>query len=183
MPRLLSQSFDSPLGPLRAIVVQHADHEALCLLEFAVPDRLDREIPELTRAFGCETEDARAPLHDETEHQLAAYFAGDLREFTLPLTTPGTPFRQRVWQALREIPFGTTCSHGDLATRIDSPGGQRAVGAANGANRVAIIIPCHRVIEATGNLRGYGGGLDRKHWLLQHEGALPETPSLFATPG
>ncbi|VAX41776.1 Methylated-DNA--protein-cysteine methyltransferase, partial [hydrothermal vent metagenome] len=66
------------------------------------------------------------------------------------------------------------------AQRVGSPGGQRAVGAANGANRVAIVIPCHRVIEATGNLRGYGGGLDRKRWLLQHEGALPETPSLFA---
>ena len=180
MPRLLCQSFDSPLGPLNAMVLQHANCESLCLLEFANPDRLDRETNDLAHRSGCDPEDARAPLHDETEHQLAAYFAGDLRDFTLPLDTPGTDFQQRVWQALQDIPFGTTCSYGDLATRIDSPGGQRAVGAANGANRIAIVIPCHRVIESGGGLRGYGGGLDRKQWLLQHEGAWPTEPSLFA---
>lgn len=181
MPRLLHQTFPSPLGPLTAMVVEDAGREALCMLEFANPERVSRERGELARYFGCEPEPARAALHDEIERQLAAYFAGDLTDFTLPLETPGTDFQQTVWRALLDMPFGQTCSYGDLADRIGSHGGQRAVGAANGANRVAIVVPCHRVIESTGKLRGYGGGLDRKRWLLEHEGALPDAATLFDT--
>lgn len=161
------------------MVVQSEGCEALCLLEFGIPDRLGREAADLAHRFACEPERARTPLHDEIDRQLAAYFAGDLRDFTLPLETPGTGFQQRVWRALLDIPFGQTCSYADLATRIGSPGGQRAVGAANGANRVAIVVPCHRVIESTGALRGYGGGLERKRWLLTHEGSWPTAPTLF----
>ena len=101
--------------------------------------------------------------------QLEAYFAGELRRFDLPLSLPGTPFRQKVWQALREIPYGETISYAELARRVGHPYACRAVGTANGHNPIAVIVPCHRVIAADGTLGGYGGGLERKAWLLRHE--------------
>ena len=96
--------------------------------------------------------------------QLAAYFAGDLKAFDLPLAPAGTPFQRRVWAALQAIPYGRTWSYGELARRVGSAG--RAVGLANGKNPIALIIPCHRVIGSDGSLTGYGGGLDRKRYLL-----------------
>jgi methylated-DNA-[protein]-cysteine S-methyltransferase len=102
--------------------------------------------------------------------QLKEYFAGKRREFDLPLRMEGTEFQQRVWRELTKIPFGETRSYGQLAKRIDNPNGSRAVGLANGRNPIAIIVPCHRVIGADGSLTGFGGGLDRKEWLLTHEG-------------
>jgi methylated-DNA-[protein]-cysteine S-methyltransferase len=101
--------------------------------------------------------------------QLQAYFAGELRDFELPLAAEGTPFQQRVWRALRDIPYGKTISYGELARRIGQPTASRAVGLANGRNPIAIVVPCHRVIGANGSLTGYGGGLARKRWLLAHE--------------
>lgn len=101
--------------------------------------------------------------------QLKAYFAGDLRDFDLPLAAAGTPFQQRVWRALRDIPYGETISYGELARRIGQPTASRAVGLANGQNPISIVVPCHRVIGANGSLTGYGGGLERKRWLLAHE--------------
>ena len=162
-----------------AIVAEREGAETLAALEFSVRRRVEREERELRTALRAELETTRVPLHDEVERQLAAYFDGQLREFSLPLETPGTPFQQSVWRALCDIPYGTTCSYGQLAERIGSPGAQRAVGAANGANRVAIVVPCHRVIESGGGLRGYGGGLERKQFLLQLEGAWPTHPTLF----
>ena len=106
----------------------------------------------------------------EPRAQLEAYFAGALREFDLPLAAEGTPFQQRVWRALCEIPYGETISYGELARRIGQPTASRAVGLANGQNPIAIVVPCHRVIGANGSLTGYGGGLERKRWLLAHEG-------------
>jgi methylated-DNA-[protein]-cysteine S-methyltransferase len=103
--------------------------------------------------------------------QLDAYFAGELTEFDLPLRLHGTPFQQRVWAALRDIPYGETISYGQLAARIGQPTASRAVGLANGRNPISIIVPCHRVIAAGGKLGGYGGGLDRKRILLDLEGA------------
>ena len=179
MTRLCCQQFDSPVGPLVAIVAEREGAETLAALEFSVRRRVEREERELRTALRAELETTRVPLHDEVERQLAAYFDGQLREFSLPLETPGTPFQQSVWRALCDIPYGTTCSYGQLAERIGSPGAQRAVGAANGANRVAIVVPCHRVIESGGGLRGYGGGLERKQFLLQLEGAWPTHPTLF----
>jgi methylated-DNA-[protein]-cysteine S-methyltransferase len=102
--------------------------------------------------------------------QLKEYFAGKRREFELPLRMEGTEFQQRVWRELTKIPFGETRSYGQLAKRLNNPNGSRAVGLANGRNPIAIIVPCHRVIGADGSLTGFGGGLDRKEWLLTHEG-------------
>ncbi len=104
--------------------------------------------------------------------QLAEYFSGLRTIFDLPLAPAGTPFQQKVWQALCDIPYGATCSYKDIAVAIDNPKGVRAVGLANGKNPIAIVIPCHRVIGANGKLTGYAGGLDRKATLLELEGAL-----------
>lgn len=111
----------------------------------------------------------RTALVDETARQLRAYFAGGLREFSLPLAPRGTAFQQRVWRELGGIPYGQTISYGELAVRVGSPNGSRAVGLANGANPIPIVIPCHRVIGSSGKLTGYGGGLHNKEWLLSLE--------------
>ena len=105
----------------------------------------------------------------EVRAQLEDYFAGRRRDFDLPLAPVGTPFQHRVWEALREIPYGETVSYGVLAARLGQPGAGRAVGLANGQNPISIVIPCHRVIGAGGALTGYGGGLERKRWLLALE--------------
>ena len=115
-------------------------------------------------------EDFRAAPLPATVQQLTEYFAGNRRDFDLPLRLQGTVFQQRVWRALMEIPYGETWSYGTLAKRIGNPGASRAVGLANGRNPISILVPCHRVIGADGTLTGYGGGLDRKRWLLAHEG-------------
>lgn len=107
---------------------------------------------------------------DRTRAQLAEYFGGARRSFDIPLAAAGTGFQQTVWQALTQIPYGTTWSYGDLARHIDRPRAVRAVGLANGRNPISIIVPCHRVIGANGSLTGYGGGLDRKRFLLTLEG-------------
>jgi methylated-DNA-[protein]-cysteine S-methyltransferase len=108
-------------------------------------------------------------LFSEVQRQLDAYFAGDLRIFDLPLSPNGTEFQQTVWQELLKIPYGETISYGQLATRLGDPNLSRAVGAANGQNPISIIVPCHRVIGASGKLTGYAGGLETKQWLLDHE--------------
>ena len=112
------------------------------------------------------------PILTAASGQLAAYFTGALRAFTLPLAPNGTDFQRRVWRALEAIPYGATISYAELARRVGNTTAVRAVGAANGRNPIPIIVPCHRVIGSDGSLTGFGGGLDRKRWLLQHEGAL-----------
>jgi methylated-DNA-[protein]-cysteine S-methyltransferase len=109
---------------------------------------------------------------DDVVSQLAAYFTGARKTFDVALDPAGTAFQRRVWEALRAIPYGETASYGEIARRIGNPRAVRAVGRANGANPIAVIVPCHRVIGANGTLTGYGGGLDRKATLLALEGAL-----------
>ncbi|MCW2542242.1 MAG: methylated-DNA--protein-cysteine S-methyltransferase [Frankiales bacterium] len=106
---------------------------------------------------------------DDVRGQLGEYFAGDRRDFDLPLSARGTAFQQQVWAALLAIPYGRTTSYGRMAASISSPNASRAVGLANGQNPISIIVPCHRVVGANGSLTGYGGGLDAKRWLLTHE--------------
>ena len=113
-------------------------------------------------------------LLDEARRQLVAYFAGQLRAFDLPPAPNGTAFQRRVWTELTKIPFGTTTSYAELARRVSSAAAVRAVGAANGRNPIPIIVPCHRVIGSDGSLTGFGGGLHRKRWLLEHEGGQIE---------
>ncbi len=125
-----------------------------------------------TQKYGCQPQSAWRRddgLFKPAREQLAAYFAGELREFHLPLSPTGTEFQQTVWRALLDIPYGQTESYGTVARRIGTPKAPRAVGLANGHNPISIIVPCHRVIGADGSLTGYGGGIERKRWLLAHE--------------
>ncbi|MGA5536073.1 methylated-DNA--[protein]-cysteine S-methyltransferase [Mycolicibacterium nivoides] len=124
---------------------------------------------------GWETDDT---AFSDAADQLSAYFAGERTEFDLELDMVGTQFQRRVWEALRTIPYGETCSYGEIARQIGSPSASRAVGLANGHNPIGIIVPCHRVIGANGSLTGYGGGLDRKRALLELERSRT-MPALF----
>lgn len=117
---------------------------------------------------------APSPLIAECIAQLEAYFAGQLKQFNLPLAPQGTPFQQRVWQLLQLVPYGRTDSYGNLAKQLGDVKTTRAVGTANGSNPIAIIIPCHRIIGANGSLTGYAGGLDRKQFLLALESNQPQ---------
>jgi methylated-DNA-[protein]-cysteine S-methyltransferase len=117
-------------------------------------------------------EGAEAALLARARQQLTEYFARTRTTFDLPLEALGSPFEHRVWNALRTIPYGTTLSYGEIAKRLGDKHASRAVGLANGHNPIPIIVPCHRVVGAKGELTGFGGGLDRKRWLLEHEGAL-----------
>ncbi len=114
-------------------------------------------------------EDASHPILALVAQQLDSYFAGDLKEFSVPLAGVGTEFQQQVWQALRQIPYGSTLSYGELAKKLGNPDATRAVGLANGKNPISIIVPCHRVIGADGSLTGFGGGVGRKRYLLDLE--------------
>ena len=155
-----------------------ASDEGLCALEFTTvkgrargEERLTRLQARLKRWFPPhDILESETPTIARTRGWLEAYFDGTAADIgELPLDMRGAPFEQRVWMALRTIPPGQTTSYGAIAQALGSPGASRAVGAANGANPVAIIVPCHRVIGSSGSLTGYGGGLDRKTWLIDHE--------------
>lgn len=156
---------ESPLGPL----VAGARPEGICLLEFSDRRMLETQIATLRQRFKC----AVVPgTHDHLERlkdELTRYFGGSLRRFTVPLVYPGTPFQVKVWDGLCKIPYGETLSYEALADAVGAPGAQRAVGLANGRNRIAIVVPCHRVVNKSGKLGGYGGGLWRKEFLLDLE--------------
>lgn len=175
MPMLVRTIYDSPMGPL----LLGASERGVCLLEFANPDRQSREIAELEAAFGAGFEEGTNPHLDRLAYELDGYFAGRVTAFTVALDTPGTDWQRRVWAALVQIPCGGMTTYGELAAKLDSPGAARAVGLANGQNRVAIVVPCHRVIGAGGTLVGYGGGVERKRWLLDHEQAMTGAGTLF----
>src|SRR5690606_33331024 len=127
------------------------------------------ELEELRSRYGYAMAPGRNAHLDRIEKELERYFEGRLRSFEVPLCLPGTEFQKAVWSALRQVPFGETRSYGELAADLGSPGASRAVGRANGQNRVAIVIPCHRIVGADGSLTGYGGGQPRKDFLLKHE--------------
>jgi methylated-DNA-[protein]-cysteine S-methyltransferase len=153
----------TPLGPIEL----HARGEVLCGVYLPTP----RHPP--APAGG------RTPQHPvlvAADQQLREYFAGQRRSFDLPLAPAGTPFQLEVWRQLLQIPFGFTCSYGELARAVGRPNASRAVGAANGRNPISIVIPCHRVIGSDGSLTGYGGGAPAKRWLLDHESPLLNAP-------
>ena len=157
--------FESPLGPLIAA----ANHRGVCLLEFTDRRMLQNQFLTLKKLFSCAIVPGRNEHLNILEKELEQYFAGNLKQFSVPLVYPGTRFQERVWNQLLRIPYGQTRSYEDLARQIDSAGSQRAVGHANGLNRIAIVIPCHRVVNKDGKLGGYGGGLWRKQFLLDLE--------------
>ena len=158
----------TPLGAMRA----GATNEGVCLLEFADGEAAPGEV----------RHDGQAARHLKAlETQLTEYFAGARRDFDVPLALAGTDFQQRVWRQLQRVPFGETITYDDLARRAGSPGASRAAGQANGSNPVAIVVPCHRVIRASGEPGGYAGGRDRKRRLLELEAGSAQG-SLFSLP-
>jgi len=156
--------------PLGSMIMGVSDH-GLCLLEFAERRMLDTQLKRLRQHMGRVFLPGDHPLMKTVKRELDAYFDGSLREFSVPLQAPGTVFQESVWKALREIPYGETRSYSEVASRIAHADAVRAVGRANGDNRIAIIIPCHRVLGSDGELTGYGGGLWRKEYLLAMEHA------------
>lgn len=156
---------ESPLGPLLA----GATSQGVCLLEFTDRRMLEAQFETLRRRF------RKVVIPGENEHllqlkkELSEYFVGKRKSFSVKLLYPGTSFQERVWKELLKIPYGTTASYEDIARRVGSPRAVRAVGTANGLNRIAIVIPCHRVVNKSGELGGYGGGLWRKKLLLDLE--------------
>lgn len=156
---------ETPLGEMAAA----ATKEGICLLEFTNRPALESEFNELALTFN-ETVKSGSNKHLRAlKKQLKEYFKGKRKEFSLSLITPGTDFQRSSWDVLRKIPYGKTITYLEHAKLIKNPGAVRAVAAANGSNRIAIVIPCHRVIGSDGNLVGYGGGLDKKRWLIDHE--------------
>ena len=156
--RVTYTTLDSPIGPL----LLTSDGEALAGIYMESHKRGPQPEGDWRRDS--------SPFRDVAD-QLAGYFAGRRRRFNLPIALGGTEFQRRVWSALREIEFGHTLCYAELAERIGSPAAVRAVGAAVGRNPISIIIPCHRVVGSNGHLTGFAGGLERKRWLLDHEGA------------
>lgn len=175
-PQRTTRVVDSPFGPLTLT----AEEDALVEIDFGTSASLAGQAVASSGAAAAEIRTRRASaadrVIDETARQLDAYFAGELREFHLPLSPHGTAFQNEVWKALREIPYGETRSYAAIARRIGRPTAVRAVGAANGRNPLAIVVPCHRVIGADGSLTGYAGGLERKHALLALEARGAERP-------
>ena len=169
---------ESPLGELLA----GATDEGICLLEFDGGNRALRESDDLVKKLGTEICDGINSHIEELKNQLKEYFDGTRKEFSLPLVIPGTEFQKEVWTGLLNIGYGTTRTYLEQAEALGKPDAVRAVARANGMNRISILIPCHRVIGSDGRLTGYGGGLKRKKWLLEHErkhSGLPVDMVLF----
>ncbi|MEO5720364.1 MAG: trifunctional transcriptional activator/DNA repair protein Ada/methylated-DNA--[protein]-cysteine S-methyltransferase [Chthoniobacterales bacterium] len=162
---LFAERIETPLGMMVAI----ADDDGLRLLEFVNRRALEREIGILRKRLRASVVPGEHPLLDQIRTELADYFAGRRLGFKTPLAPVGSPFQLRAWKLLQTIPIAETRSYSWMAEKMNLPGARRAVGRANGTNMLAVIIPCHRVIRADGTLGGYGGGLWRKHWLLEHE--------------
>ncbi|HDG1675987.1 bifunctional transcriptional activator/DNA repair enzyme AdaA [Kluyvera ascorbata] len=162
---LLIHRFTTPIGPMFVCASEHG----VCLLEFVDRRMLETEFSDLQRLLNARIIAGQNEHIRQAENEIAEYFAGNRLRFTLALDTPGSEFQRRVWQALAEIPCGESTHYQALAETLNKPTAARAVAAANGANRIAIVIPCHRVIGKDGSMTGYGGGVARKRWLLEHE--------------
>jgi AraC family transcriptional regulator, regulatory protein of adaptative response / methylated-DNA-[protein]-cysteine methyltransferase len=162
---IVSAWIESPMGPL----VAAATEKGICLLEFSDRRMLNAQFTTLRKRFKCSIVPGENKHIANLRNELEKYFNGRLKKFNVPIDYPGTDFQLKVWNELLKIEYGKTLSYQELAERAGVPNGQRAAGHANGLNRIAIIIPCHRVVNKNGNLGGYGGGLWRKQKLLELE--------------
>ena len=158
-------TIETPLGEM----VAGSTEEGVCLLEFTDRKMLPTEYKDLIRLLKTTIEEGDNVHLKTLKKQLKEYFCGKRKEFTIPLVTPGSEFQQAVWKEIQNIQFGSTRSYQEQANALNKPDSVRAVANANGMNRISIIIPCHRVIGSDGRLTGYGGGIKRKKWLLDHE--------------
>lgn len=158
-------SFETPLGTM----IAGATEDGICLLEFTDRDILANEFKDLEKLLDSDIASGDSPYFEPLHKQLELYFKGQLKQFDIPLVMAGTSFQKEVWKELLHIPYGTTRSYKEQSIALNKLDAIRAVASANGANRIAIVIPCHRVIGENGSLTGYGGGLWRKKWLLDLE--------------
>lgn len=165
LDQIVAIDLPSPLGEMTA----GASEKGICFLEWHDRGGVDRIKARVEKRYRRQVVSGENQHLEKLRDELARYFEGKLSTFTVQLDIAGTEFERTVWKQLLKIPYGETRSYGQMAVDLNRPGAQRAVGRANGANYVSIVIPCHRVIEATGKLRGYGGGLWRKEWLLKLE--------------
>jgi AraC family transcriptional regulator of adaptative response/methylated-DNA-[protein]-cysteine methyltransferase len=156
---------ETPLGEM----IAGATDDGICLLEFSDRKMLPTEYKDLKRLLKTTIEEGENNHTRQLLSELNEYFEGSRKEFSIPLVTPGSEFQKSVWNELINIPFGTTRSYHEQSVALGKPDAIRAVANANGMNRISIIIPCHRVIGSDGHLTGYGGGIRRKKWLLDHE--------------
>jgi methylated-DNA-[protein]-cysteine S-methyltransferase len=174
--KLLFDTIQTPIGQVVLVV----ENQNLCFVDFEGNEARMKQL--LEKRFGrYQLEKTENPFGYSTK--LEAYFSGDLSAVDdIPVSTGGTEFQQKVWLELREIRAGETCSYGAMAAKLGQPTASRAVGMTNGLNPVSIVLPCHRVIGASGTLTGYAGGLERKKWLLEHEGVKLQKPSPLKKP-
>ncbi len=163
--QVICTDLETPVG----MMIVGSTDKGCCLLEFHDRGGVEKIRLAIEKRYRRDVVMGESGLNDMAIEQLSGYFTGTRTNFDLPLDIVGTPFEKSVWKELLATSFGKTRSYGEVATAVGNPQSSRAVGRANGANRISIIVPCHRIIEANGNLRGYGGGLWRKRWLLDHE--------------
>ncbi len=166
--KIVYRNLPSPLGEM----IAGGTSNGICFLEWHDRGGVERIKQRVEKRYKFPLQPGDNKHLNTLEKELAKYFVGKLKSFKTPLAVTGTAFEQTVWNQLLTIPYGTTWSYGQMASNLGKPGASRAVGRANGANYVSIVIPCHRVIDANGKLHGYGGGLHRKKWLLELEGAI-----------
>lgn len=178
---IILQRFTTPLGAMFAC----ATSQGLCLLEFVSRRAVESEFRDLQRLLVCPIVPGENTHTRQTVAEMSEYFSGARQQFSVPLHLPGSDFQQAVWRGLLEIPYGATSTYKAQSEMLGRPLAIRAIAAANGQNRVSIVVPCHRVIGSDGTLVGYGGGLERKRWLLEHEarhGLAPQSHGQFQLP-
>jgi len=163
--KIIYRNIASPSGRM----IAGATDKGICLLMWQDEQRAERIIDGVKKNHQLPAEPGDSPYLDKLERQLAEYFEGNRQEFDIPLDFAGTDFENSTWKQLLKIPYGQTRSYGQIAAKIGEPNASRAIGRANGANPIAVVIPCHRVIRSGGDLGGYGGGIERKKWLLELE--------------
>lgn len=162
---IITKKIKTPVGEM----ILGALDAKICFLEFYLPERYKEMPGKLRKVFDAELVEGTNEVIEQAEKELQEYFAGKRKQFTVPLDLRGTKFELKIWDQLLKIPYGQVCSYSDIAKKIHNPKSVRAVGGANHSNPVAIIVPCHRVVGKNGSLSGYGGGMDKKKFLLQLE--------------
>lgn len=170
---ITTKEISTPLG----LMLAGATADGVCILEFINRIRLEKEIIDLQKLLNAVMQPGKNPHLDQLENELAEYFEGKRKVFSVPLHAPGNEFAQTVWKTLQEIPYGQTCSYKQQADKMNNPKAIRAIASTNGRNRLAIIIPCHRVIGSDGSMTGYAAGVEKKKWLLKFERDNSEKPA------
>lgn len=171
---IVTSTIETPVGSM----IAGATGDGICLLEYVEDNRPERGYEDLARLLNADITEGENEHSKVLQRELTEYFNGERKAFDVPLVITGTPFQEMVWKELLNIPYGTTRSYMEQSIALKKPDAIRAIAAANGSNRIAILVPCHRVIGANGSLTGYGGGLWRKKWLLDLEKGQLTLPTL-----